>query len=118
MKHRLYIYGPRAWEERFRDTEKEHKTIPATETIVSVVIPSLNTSGPLRNALWSWMSQEIVIKFEVIVVDMCSNDGTLKMIEDEFPSVCVVRDAPNGGHGAAVNLGAQRASWEWLHRES
>lgn len=42
---------------------------------------------------------------DVVVVDMSSTDGTVEMLENDFPWVRLLRDAPNRGYGAAVNAG-------------
>jgi GT2 family glycosyltransferase len=51
---------------------------------------------------------------EVIVVDNGSVDGTLTTIERAFPRAIVVGSDRNLGFAAACNLGATKATGEWL----
>lgn len=79
---------------------------------VSVVIPNYNGVALLAKNLPS------VLKFckgcEVIVVDDCSTDGSVKMLEEKFPSVQIIRHEKNHGFSTTVNDGFKRASGELI----
>ena len=51
---------------------------------------------------------------EIIVVDNCSTDGTVELIERDFPDVRVVLNRSNAGFAKAVNLGSSSASAKHL----
>lgn len=72
-----------------------------------VVIPTLNACALLAEAVDSIERQTVPL--ELVVVDNGSTDGTLQMLEEQFPRVSVVRNAENMGFGRAVNRGAARA---------
>jgi GT2 family glycosyltransferase len=53
-------------------------------------------------------------RFRVIVVDNASTDGTAEFVEQEYPSVKVIRNESNFGFGRASNVGAAHAPGEYL----
>ena len=57
-----------------------------TLPLVSVVIPSYNSSKHIRACLNSLLCQVSEIPFEVILVDS-SNDGTDQIVRAEFPQI-------------------------------
>lgn len=72
-----------------------------------VVIPTLNASALLAEALASIEAQTVPV--EVIVVDNASTDGTLEMLATRFSRLTVIRNEENIGFGRAVNRGAAAA---------
>jgi glycosyltransferase involved in cell wall biosynthesis len=48
--------------------------------MVSVVIPTLNEAGNIREAIET-IDREVVYPKEIIIVDGCSTDGTSKLLE-------------------------------------
>ena len=75
----------------------------ATNPDLTISIVSLNTRELLAECLRSvWSSSGVT--FEVFVVDNGSSDGTPDMVESEFPSVHLIRNASNRGFAAANNL--------------
>jgi dolichol-phosphate mannosyltransferase len=74
---------------------------PTTEPLVAVVIPALNEAGKIGSVLDKWPKDG---RFEAIVVDDGSNDGT----GDEaraHGAAAVVRHEQRGGVGAAIRDG-------------
>jgi GT2 family glycosyltransferase len=67
---------------------------------VAVAIISYNTRDVLRNCLTSVMPEAPA---ELVVVDNGSTDGSIEMIQSEFPAVRLVVEANNPGYGAAAN---------------
>ena len=72
-----------------------------------VVIPTLNASGMLAEALESLAHQSV--RADVVVVDNASTDGTQEMLAVRFPDVKVVVNDRNLGFGKAVNKGVAAA---------
>lgn len=70
---------------------------------VSVIIVNWNTRDLLRNCLNSVYQTVTGIRFEIIVVDNASSDGTVAMLEEEFPGVVRILNRENRGFGAANN---------------
>jgi len=80
--------------------------------LFSVVIPSFNRIGLLREALESVFAQRFT-DFELIVVDDGSTDGTKEYLQG-LEKRLKVFSQPNRGPGAARNLGATNAQGEYL----
>jgi len=73
--------------------------------MVSVVIPTLNEAGNIREAL-SIIDRELTFPKEIIVVDGNSTDGTLEILK-EFN--CKVIIEPKRGYGLALRTGMKHA---------
>ena len=81
---------------------------------LSIIIPSFNTKKLLYNCLKSIFSQTKKIKFEVIVVDNASVDGSVQMIKKEFPQVKLIRNKKNLGYAKANNQGINLAKGKYI----
>lgn len=81
---------------------------------LSVVIASFNTREMTRRCLDSILSQTRTLRYEIIVVDNASTDGSTEMIRDLFPSVRLIRNTENRGFAAAQNAGLARARGRYL----
>ncbi|MDP9179634.1 MAG: glycosyltransferase, partial [Gemmatimonadota bacterium] len=62
---------------------------------LSVIIASYNTKDLLRDCLRSIYDTTKEISFEVIVVDDCSTDGSVEMVNELFPETRVIRNTTN-----------------------
>jgi glycosyltransferase involved in cell wall biosynthesis len=77
----------------------------------SVVIPTYNRKESLRETLRSLAQQTWPAdRFEVIVVDDGSTDGTEEIVEDAFPLTLRYFRQSNQGSAAARNTGAEQAT--------
>ncbi len=76
---------------------------PADRIDLSIIIVNWNTKDLLRNCLDSVYKTVSELIFEVIVVDNFSSDGSVAMLEKEFPSVIKIVNKENKGFGAANN---------------
>ncbi len=81
---------------------------------LSVVIVNYNTCDLLRNCLSSLYASKGDLSFEAIVVDNDSSDGSVRMLQQEFPQVQSIRSPRNLGFGSANNLGLQVAKGSFL----
>ncbi len=74
--------------------------------LVSVVIPTLNEAGNIKEALTT-IHEELKYPNEIIVVDGNSNDGTLEIVKDiDF---CKLIIEPRRGYGLALRKGMKYA---------
>lgn len=71
---------------------------------VSVVLVSWNSRDDLPKALGSLLPLQ-GLEHEVVLVDNASTDGTAELVERDFPSVRVLRNARNLGFAGGVNVG-------------
>ncbi len=72
---------------------------------VSVIIVNWNTESYLRDCLRSVFDATVGVEFEVIVIDNASSDGSVAMVEKEYPQVRLVKNSDNRGFAAANNQG-------------
>lgn len=70
---------------------------------VSIGIVSYNTKDLLARCLESIFLKTEGVRFEVVVVDNCSTDGTLVMLKEYFPQVRLIGNNENRGYSKAVN---------------
>lgn len=81
---------------------------------VSVIIVNYNTKQLLNECLGTVYKQTKGIRFEVIVVDNASNDGSERFITEHYPQVHWINSGDNHGFGRANNLGAKFATGKYL----
>ena len=74
--------------------------------MVSVIIPTLNEAGNIREALTTIRS-ELAFPHEIIVVDGNSTDGTLEIVKNT--DFCKLIVEPRRGYGLALRKGMQQA---------
>ncbi|HTQ09247.1 MAG TPA: glycosyltransferase family 2 protein [Fimbriimonadaceae bacterium] len=81
---------------------------------LSIIIVSWNTKDLLRACLASIQRHPPSVRYEVIVVDNCSRDGTADMVRQEFPRVILVALPTNTGYARGNNHGFEEARGEYL----
>lgn len=81
---------------------------------LSVVIVNWNTCNLLRGCLRSIFQQTHDVSFEIIVIDNASIDGSAEMVQDEFPSVLLIKNSINHGFAKANNQGIHRSGGRYL----
>jgi GT2 family glycosyltransferase len=81
---------------------------------LSLIIVSFNTREVLRESLQSVEREKGDLRIETFVVDNDSRDGSVPMVEAEFPSVHVLRSKINLGFGAANNLAIEIAQGRYI----
>jgi len=80
---------------------------------LSILIVNWNSKDYVRKCLRS-LESCVTIRHQTIVVDGASYDGCGEMIVEEFPAVEFVQSPENFGFGCCNNLGAIRATGEYL----
>jgi GT2 family glycosyltransferase len=80
---------------------------------VSVIIPNWNGIFYLPGCLES-LAAQTYREFETIVVDNASSDGSVALIESEYPGVSVTRLDENKGFGAAMNIAFRQARSDYV----
>jgi len=95
--------------------ENEAGLVLPTLPTVSVIIPTYNRKDLLSETLDSLAQQTYPsARFEVILVDDGSTDGTDAIAAEAFPFILRYFWQSNQGDAAARNLGAQRSQAEFL----
>lgn len=81
---------------------------------VSIIIVNYNTKDLISNCLKSIFEQTVEVKFEIIVVDNASIDGSQQLLKNNFPNILLIESPENLGFGKANNLGAKHAKGKYL----
>ncbi|MCR4589718.1 MAG: glycosyltransferase family 2 protein [Lachnospiraceae bacterium] len=76
---------------------------------VTVIIPNYRGVNFIADCLSS-LSDQTEKDFDIIVSDNCSDDGSLEIVEKDFPSVKIIRLSENFGFSRAVNEGIRASS--------
>lgn len=87
------------------------KGFPAELTIIIV---SWNVKELLRECLRSIYEQTRTVKFEIVVVDNASSDGSGAMLAREFTQVRLIACSKNVGFAAGNNIGFQHAHGRYI----
>ncbi|GMW00596.1 MAG: hypothetical protein AMXMBFR84_17330 [Candidatus Hydrogenedentota bacterium] len=79
---------------------------------LSVIIPAYNEADRIGSTLTAYLAylNKQSYRFEIIVVDDGSKDGTTDVVRNSFPGVQVIGYYPNRGKGHAVRTGLQAAA--------
>lgn len=80
----------------------------------SIIIVSWNVKEALRINLQSILQSNQQATVEIIVIDNASKDGTVEMIQSEFPSVQIIANQTNVGFAKASNQGLKKAVGDYL----
>jgi len=81
---------------------------------LSVIIVSWQVREKLQINLNALLKSQGDFKFELIVVDNNSQDGTVEMITNNFPNVRIVANSENRGFAAANNQGIKISQGEFI----
>jgi GT2 family glycosyltransferase len=81
---------------------------------LSIIIVNYNGGKVLRPCLASVYHETQRISFEIILVDNASTDGSVEIVEKDFPNVKVIRNAENRGFAAANNIAIRQATGEYM----
>jgi len=73
----------------------------------TIIIPNYNGIEYLKNCLTSLQKCE-PLNFHIVVVDNGSTDGSMEMVQAQFPEVELIALAENTGFAPAVNRGLER----------
>jgi O-antigen biosynthesis protein len=81
---------------------------------LSIIIVNYNVKEFLQNLLHSIEKASSKISKEIIVIDNASDDGSVEVIKDKFPSVNFIENTINVGFGRANNQGLAVAKGNYI----
>jgi len=81
--------------------------------LCTIIIPNYNGEHLLPTCLDA-LRRQTYAHLETIVVDDASTDGSVALLDRDYPEVQVVRQAPNAGLARACNAGARVAKGDLL----
>ncbi|HHX60525.1 MAG TPA: glycosyltransferase family 2 protein [Epulopiscium sp.] len=81
---------------------------------LSIIIVSYNTQDLLRQTIQSVIDTTHKIKYEIIVSDNDSSDGSPLMVEQEFKEVKLIKTGANLGFSKGNNIGIKEAKGRYI----
>ena len=81
---------------------------------VSVIIITYNGIRFIENCVSSVLSSCERMSAEIVVVDNCSVDSTVALVEQKFPAVKIIKNAANYGFARAANQGFEDSKGEFI----
>jgi N-acetylglucosaminyl-diphospho-decaprenol L-rhamnosyltransferase len=81
---------------------------------VTIAVVNYNTRDALRDCLKSIERVRDEVSLDVVVVDNASADGSLAMMEYEFPELAVIANTENVGFARAVNQAFEQATGDYF----
>lgn len=92
--------------------------MPVQDNIqISVIIPVFNQERFIGRCLRSILSQSMDQKdYEVIVIDDCSTDNTLRVMDKFLEDVILIKQKENKGLPTALNTGIKKAKGRFIIR--
>jgi len=79
---------------------------------VTLIIPNYNGAELIAETLSRL--RDVYSEIATCVVDDASTDGSVELLQEQFPSVRVIARSQNGGFGAAVNDGIRTVDSEFV----
>lgn len=88
----------------------------AMKNSISVILPNYNGKALLLANIPSIITslEKALCNYEIIVVDDCSQDNSVKMLQQHFPQVRIIQNEINLGFSATCNRGIQAATFSLL----
>lgn len=100
--------------------EKNKKNIQDRQTkyceLVSIIMPAYNAAAYIRESIQSVQAQTYPC-WELIIVDDCSTDDTIKIIEEYAASdnrIRLLKNVQNSGAAISRNLALREATGRWI----
>lgn len=81
---------------------------------LSIIIVNYNTRDLLKQCINSIMDNVKDISYEIIVTDNASSDDSIEMLNEEFPTVKLIKSKINGGFAYANNLAIKESKGKYL----
>ncbi|MBN2138819.1 MAG: glycosyltransferase [Sedimentisphaerales bacterium] len=92
-----------------------HRERPAdSDLMLSIIVVSWNVKQDLADCIRSISQNPPDCRYEIIVVDNASTDGSAEMVAKEFPSVTLISNEDNRGFAAANNIGIRQARGRYV----
>jgi len=97
-----------------KNNSKIEKKKKSHRIVLSIIIVNWNNKDILEDCLNSIFHTHNVSKYEIIVVDNSSEDGSVKLIKNEFPNVVLLANDENLGFTKANNQAIKIARGNYI----
>lgn len=106
VTHHLRVIGALVRSDRIKVFDHEHDTDPDFPVTLSVIIPTKNRARTIADAVGSALCQETAFRFNVIIVDNHSSDGTSEVLSDIHDDriIHIVPETDDNGIGGCWNI--------------
>jgi GT2 family glycosyltransferase len=94
--------------------DTQNQSLPQTTSDLSIVIVCRNNRAYLEPCLDSLYGSGLHCRFDVVIVDNGSTDGTQAMLEDKFSDVQIIQNLSNVGLSKASNQGIQATKGQYI----
>ncbi|MFQ5706460.1 MAG: glycosyltransferase family 2 protein [bacterium] len=81
---------------------------------LSIIIVTFNNADAIAACIQSIFDRTENLRFETIVVDNGSSDGTAEVVKARFPDVLCIQAGQNLGFAAATNIGLLKSVGEYI----
>ena len=81
---------------------------------VSIILVNYNTKEITINCINSIYEKTKDVVFDIWVVDNNSNDGSVEMIETNFPDINIIKNSENIGFARANNLAIEKSNSKYV----
>lgn len=81
---------------------------------LSIIIVNYNVKEFLQNLIQSIYKAVENLSYEIIIVDNCSDDGSVDFIKSKFPEVTLIANKENLGFSKANNIGLKESRGDYL----
>lgn len=82
-----------------------------------MIIPCFNEAGSIKNTIEE-LERSLIsagLKYEIIVVDDGSTDGSSAVIEElKIKDLVLIRNDINLGYGASIKIGIRKSRYDWV----
>lgn len=81
---------------------------------LSIIIVNYNTKELTLDCISSVFQSETDYKYEIILIDNASEDGTVHAVRQQFPEVIIIENDQNVGFSKANNQGIKRSAGRYV----
>jgi len=85
-----------------------------TDIDLSIIIVNYNVKEFLQNLIHSIYRAGEKIKYEIIIVDNASDDGSVEFLREKFPELKLIVNEKNLGFSKANNIGLKYAQGKYI----
>jgi len=85
-----------------------------TNVNLSIIIVNYNVKEFLQNLIHSIYKAGENLKYEIIIVDNASDDGSVEFLREKFPQIKLIVNNKNLGFSKANNIGLKHASGRYI----
>ncbi len=107
----VLLYSSMVFLITYWETRNEQPPKPTHWSSVSIIIPSYNSWKTIRECLEAVKKLKYPKKFEIIIVDDASTDGSLEWLRTQ-KGITLIERKKNAGKAAALNQGLKAAKGE------